>query len=71
MFFGGRVLYSWDEVYDFGTDVPLVEMHASVCAPKIIDDWYPKHYAKKNNHKNIEALKNEQICLLIDFVNIQ
>ena len=71
VFFGGRVLYSWDEVYNFGTDVPLVEMHASVCAPKLIDDWYPKHYAKKNNHKNIEALKDEQICLLIDFVNIQ
>jgi len=71
VFFGGRILYNWVQVYNFGIDIPIIEKHASVCAPKLIDDLYPKYYAKHNNHKNIERYKDEQICLLIDFVNIQ
>ena len=36
--------------------------------PRIIDDWYPRIYAKLNNKRNIK-LGTDKDILLIDFVN--
>lgn len=68
-FIGGDVMYSGENAYKFENSLAYEEMHASVCSPKIIDDWYPKYYAKRNNHTNIENFNGE--ALMIDFVNIQ
>lgn len=69
-FWNGRNLYNAQVDYKFEYNPSCVELYSSVCPPYLIDDLYPKHYAKKNNRKNI---KDNQDCeiLLIDFVNIQ
>lgn len=75
-FCGGRILPSWSKVLKECPDIDteIQEKHASVCSPKYIDDWYPKHYAKHNNKKNKEQYFNEGLFakeyLMIDFVNI-
>lgn len=69
-FWCGRNLYNWKEDYDFHFKPTCEERYSSVCKPKLIDDWYPKLYAKKNNKDNIKQGTDKQI-LLIDFVNIQ
>jgi hypothetical protein len=69
-FWCGRNLYNWEEDYDFHFKPTYEERYSSVCKPKLIDDWYPKLYAKKNNKDNIKRGTDKQI-LLIDFVNIK
>lgn len=54
--------------YDFEYKPTCEELYASVCPPKLIDDWYPRHYAKKHNHENREKGTDKDI-LLIDFVD--
>lgn len=69
-FWCGRNLYNWNVEYKFNNNPTCEELYSSVCSPKLIDDWYPKIYAKKNNKKNIQKGTNKDI-LLIDFVNIR
>lgn len=69
-FWCGRNLYNWEVDYEFKENPSCLELYSSVCAPKLIDDWYPKIYALKNNKKNIEKGTDRKI-LLIDFVNIK
>lgn len=70
IFWNGRNLYNYEEDYKFKAKPQCTELYSSVCKPYLIDDLYPKWYAKRNNKKNIKENQNCEI-LLIDFVNIQ
>ena len=67
-FWCGRNLYNWQFDYDFGKEPSCEEKYSSVCAPKILDDWWPKIYAKLHN-KEIRKQGTDKEILLIDFVN--
>lgn len=67
-FWCGRNLYNWQVDYKFYYDPTCEEKYASVCNPKIIDDWYPRIFAKLNNKEIIKQGTDKDI-LLIDFVN--
>lgn len=67
-FFGGRNLYNWVEDYKFEHNFSIDNMYASVQKPMLIDDWYPRLYAKLNNKKIfLNEFTND--ILMIDFVN--
>ncbi len=69
-FWCGRNLYNWHEDYTFDFKPQCTEMYSSVCSPRIIDDWFPLMYAKRNNAWiRREEYKPDEI-LLIDFVDI-
>lgn len=68
-FWCGRNLYNWHEDYDFGFYPTYEEKYASVCSPKLIDDWWPWLFAKFHNKKIYAQGTNKEI-LLIDYVNI-
>ena len=65
----GRNLYNWEKDYDFGEDPKCDEKYASVCPPKIVDDWWPWLYARLHNRKNLK--EGSEGILLIDYVNIK
>lgn len=70
-FWCGRNLYDWEVDYDFdGEDPTCDEKYASVCPPKLIDDWFPWLFAKKHNSEILEHGTDKDI-LLIDYVNIR
>lgn len=66
---GMNLLPNWSEDYHFENSPSCEEVYASVCPPKIWDDWYPRYFATKHNHETIEKGTDKDI-LLIDFVNI-
>lgn len=68
IFWCGRNLYNWEVDYEFTNNPSCEEKYSSVCAPKLIDDWYPRWFAKKNNTDILYKGTNKDI-LLIDFVN--
>lgn len=68
-FWCGRNLYNWEKDYDFGEDPSCEEKYASVCKPKLIDDWWPWLFAKTHNKQIFE--EGAENILLIDFVNIK
>jgi hypothetical protein len=67
-FWCGRNLYNWKCDYEFPYKPSCEEKYASVCSPKLIDDWYPRLFAYLNNKKIIKEGTDKDI-LLIDFVN--
>jgi hypothetical protein len=67
-FWCGRNLYNWNVEYDFGPEPVYMERYASVCAPKIIDDWYPRWYARKHT-KELYETGTDAEYLMLDFVN--
>ncbi len=67
IFWCGRNLYNWEKDYDFGEDPTCDEKYASVCSPKLIDDWIPWWFAFRNNKKIVKEGTDKDI-LLIDFV---
>lgn len=69
-FWCGRNLYNWETDYDFGVYPSCDEKYASVCSPKIIDDWWPWFFARFHNRK-ILAEGTDKDVLLMDFVNIK
>ena len=81
-FCNGRMKYSWEVIYNFLYEEPeLLDRYSSTTSLfnsnnkflKIIDDWYPKLYAKLNNKKIIEDYKKNgpfDKWLFIDFVEI-
>ena len=69
-FWCGRNLYDWMVDYDFGFYPTCEEKYASVCPPKILDDWWPWLYAKFHNRKIREQGTDSDI-LLIDYVDIK
>lgn len=68
-------------IYEFKNkpDIKEVSLHSSVTSLfnpnskflRIIDDLCLWIYAKLNNKKNINAYKNSDCLLAIDFINIQ
>lgn len=66
IFYEGRNLYNWKIEYDFKNNFSCEDYYASVCYPKIIDDWFPRLFAKFNNKKIKDTDKE---YLMIDFVN--
>jgi hypothetical protein len=68
-FWCGKNLYNWENDYTFDYDPSCEEKYSSVCNPKIIDDWYPKWFANRNN-KEIKEIGTDKNILLIDFVDI-
>lgn len=73
-FWCGRNLFNWDVDYEFDYRPTCIEKYSSVCAPKLIDDWWPWQFAKRMNHR-IRTLypinDNYDSILLIDYVNIK
>jgi hypothetical protein len=69
-FWCGRNLYNWEYDYKFKDEPSCEENYSSVKAPKLIDDWWPWLYAKRNNKEIIKNGSDKDI-LLIDFVNIR
>ncbi len=68
-FWCGKNLYNWENDYTFKYSPSCEEKYSSVCSPKLIDDWYPKWFAKRKNNE-IKKLGTDKDILLIDFVNI-
>ena len=70
-FWCGRELFGWGRDYQFDGDEPTCqEVYASVCPPKIVDDWWPWLFARLHNRDIIAAGTSRNI-LLIDFVDIR
>lgn len=67
-FWCGKNLYNWENDYEFPCKLSCEEKYASVCSPKLIDDWYPRWFAKFNNKRILKERTNKDV-LLIDFVN--
>ena len=81
-FFGGNRKYDWNIVYNFANrDIPtLIDRYSSTTSLfksdskflRIIDDLYPKLYAKLRNKKNFKEFdKNSNDYLFVDFVEIR
>jgi hypothetical protein len=69
-FWCGKNLYNWETDYEFPCKLSCEEKYASVCPPKLIDNWYPRWFAKENN-KEILSQEHNVDFLMIDFVNYQ
>ena len=80
-FYGGKTINDWKTIYEFKNkpDIKEVSLYSSVTSLfnsnskflRIIDNLCPWIYAKLNNKKNINAYKNSDCLLAIDFINIQ
>ena len=68
-FWNGRNLYNYETDYDFGDDPTNDGKYSSVCAPRIIDDWWPWLYARLHN-KRTWLDECDKDILLIDFVDM-
>ena len=77
-FFGGEGKWNWIKLYQFkNEDYPLIDKYSSTTSYfklnclRILDDWYPRLYAKKYNRTNYEQFKelDDDSCLFIDFIN--
>lgn len=69
-FWCGRELFCWGYDYSFsGIEPTCDEKYASVCPPKLIDDWWPWIFARLHN-RDILAAGTKKDILLIDFVDI-
>ena len=70
-FWCGRNLFCWGYDYHFkGLDPTCEEKYASVCPPKLVDDWWPWLFARRKNASILAAGTRKDI-LLIDFVDIK
>ena len=71
-FWCGRELFCWGYDYHFpGYDEPTCEeRYASVCPPKLVDDWWPWLFARRKN-RDILAAGTKSDILLMDFVDIK
>lgn len=67
-FWNGINLYNWTYDFAFYHNPSCEEKYSSVCDPRLIDDWYPRLFAKVNN-KEIVKKGTDKDILLIDFVN--
>lgn len=67
-FWGGKNIYNEMAEYVFKYKPSCEGRYASVRPPYLIDDLYPRAYAKKYNKKMIEKGTNKD-WLMLDFVN--
>ena len=70
LFWCGRNLYDWEINYTFHNNPTCCERYASVCKPRLIDDWFPFLFAHRWNKMIIEQGTTSDI-LLVDFVDIR
>lgn len=68
-FWCGRNLYNWGIIYNFQYRPTCCERYASVCKPRLIDDWFPYFFAHRWNKLITEQGTTSDI-LLIDFVDL-
>ena len=68
-FWNGRNLYNYEKDYEFGEDPSNDGKYASVCAPRLIDDWWPWLYARLHNRR-ISLKDCDKEILLVDFVDM-
>ena len=66
----GENISTKEVLYNFLPCPSCEEKYASVCKPRIIDDWYPRWFAYRNNRKLIEEGTDKEF-LMLDFVNYQ
>lgn len=70
-FWCGREMCCWGYDYRFSGDDPTcLEVYASVCPPKLVDDWWPWLFARLHNSAVLAAGTKKDV-LLIDFVDIK
>lgn len=69
-FWGGSNLYNHNVDFEFECKPTCEEKYASVCKPRLIDDWWPWLFAWHNNHA-IRQEGTDKGILMIDFVNIK
>ena len=67
-FWCGRNLYNWNVEYAFSYEPTCAEKYSSVCKPALIDDWYPRWFAKKHT-KELYKKGSSADFLMLDFVN--
>ena len=80
-FFGGNRKYDWKVLYNFeNKDVPnLIDRYSSTTSLfksdkkwlAVLDDLYPKLYAKLKNKQLIKDHNDKEGYLFIDFINIK
>lgn len=80
-FFGGNRKYDWKVLYNFeNKDVPnLIDRYSSTTSLfksdkkwlAVLDDLYPKLYAKLKNKQIIKEHNDKEGYLFIDFINIK
>lgn len=80
-FFGGNRKYDWKVLYNFkNKDIPkLVDKYSSTTSLfksdkkwlAVLDDLYPKLYAKLKNKQLIKEHNDKEGYLFIDFINIK
>ena len=80
-FYGGKTINDWKTIYEFKNkpDIKEVSLYSSVTSLfnsnnkflRIIDDLCPWVYARLRNKKNINAYKDSDCMLIVDFINIQ
>lgn len=67
-FWCGRNLYNWNIEYSFSYEPTCAEKYGSVCDPALIDDWYPRWFAKKHTN-DLYNKGSDADFLMLDFVN--
>ena len=80
-FYGGKTVNDWKTIYEFKNkpDIKEISLYSSVTSLfnsknkflRIIDDLCPWIYARLRNKKNINAYKDSDCTLVVDFINIQ
>ena len=80
-FFGGNRKYDWKVLYNFeNKDIPnLIDRYSSTTSLfksdkkwlAVLDDLYPKLYAKLKNKQLIKEHNDKEGYLFIDFINIR
>lgn len=80
-FFGGNRKYDWKVLYNFkNKDVPnLIDRYSSTTSLfksdnkwlAVLDDLYPKLYAKLKNKRLVKEHDDKEGYLFIDFINIK
>lgn len=78
--YGGKTMHNWTTIYEFKNKpvIKEVSLYSSLTSLfnsnnnflRVIDDICPWIYAKLNNKKNINAYKDDDCTLVVDFINI-
>lgn len=66
-FFGGNRKFDWKKMYGFKNREPKITQLISSMTGTVLDDWYPRLYAKFFNKKNYKEWNSKE-WLLLDFI---